>query len=176
MIGAIGYNLWAARRSEYSSAEAIVPFALASPAFDQGGAIPRQYTCDGADQSPPLSWSGVPDGTKSVALIVEDPDAPGRTFTHWVLYNIPPEPTVLGAGIAKTAILPNGARHGRNDFRRGGYGGPCPTRGSEHRYVFRMFALDAFLNVTPGGAPSEVRAATNGHLLAEAELIGTYGR
>jgi len=153
-----------------------MPFTLASPAFGSGGAIPQQYTCDGADRSPPLSWSDLPDGTKSVALIVEDPDAPARTFTHWVLYNIPPEPTVLNAGIAKQAILPSGARHGRNDFRRGGYGGPCPPHGSDHRYVFRLFALDAFLNVTPGGAPSEVRAAANGHLLGEAELIGTYRR
>jgi Raf kinase inhibitor-like YbhB/YbcL family protein len=138
--------------------------------------IPRRYTCDGADQSPPLSWSDIPVGTKSVALIVEDPDALSGTFTHWVLFNIPPEPTELNAGVAKQAILPNGATHGRNDFRRSGYGGPCPPRGPAHRYIFRLSALDVFLKVTPGGAPSEIRAAVNGHLLGEAELIGTYGR
>ena len=153
-----------------------MPFALASPAFSDGGPIPRQYTCDGADQSPPLSWSDLPNGTKSVALIVEDPDASPRSFTHWVLFNIPAELTELSAGVAKQAILPSGARHGRNDFRRGGYGGPCPPRGSAHRYFFHLLALDAFLDVTPGGAPSEIRAAARDHLLGEAELIGTYGR
>jgi Raf kinase inhibitor-like YbhB/YbcL family protein len=153
-----------------------VPFTLASPAFSPGGAIPRQHTCDGADQSPPLSWSNLPDGTKSLALIVEDPDAPNGTFTHWVLFNIPPEPSELNSGVVKQTILPNGARHGRNDFRRGGYGGPCPPRGPAHRYVFRLLALDTPLTVTPGGAPSEIRAAATGHLLGEAELVGTYGR
>ena len=153
-----------------------MPLALISRAFSSGGAIPRQYTCDGADRSPPLSWSNLPDGTKTVALIVEDPDASGRAFTHWVLFNIPPAPTELSAGVAKQAILPSGARHGRNDFRRGGYGGPCPPRGSDHRYVFHLLALDALLDVTPGGAQSEIRAAARDHLLGEAELIGTYGR
>jgi Raf kinase inhibitor-like YbhB/YbcL family protein len=153
-----------------------VPFSLHSPAFPPGGSIPRQYTCDGADQSPPLAWSDLPAGTKSLSLIVEDPDAPRGTFTHWVLFNLPPEPAELPAGVAKQTVLPNGSKHGRNDFRRGGYGGPCPPHGQAHRYFFRLFALDAPLNLTPGGPPSEVREAANGHVLGEAELIGTYGR
>ena len=151
-------------------------FSLHSLAFEMGGAIPRKYTCDGADQSPPLAWSDLPNGTNSLYLVVEDPDAPHGVFTHWVLFNLPPEPAELPAAVAKQTVLTNGACHGRNDFRRGGYGGPCPPHGSTHRYLFRLFALDAPLNLTPGGPPSEVRQAAVGHVLGEAELVGTYGR
>lgn len=151
-------------------------FSLQSSAFQNGGTIPRQYTCDGADQSPPLSWSDQPAGTRSLALVVEDPDAPRGTFVHWVLYNLPPEPPELAAGVPHQAVLPNGARQGRNDFRRVGYGGPCPPRGPAHRYVFRLYALDAPLELTPGATASELRTALQGHGLGEAELIGRYGR
>ena len=151
-------------------------FTLQSSAFANGMAIPRQYTCDGADQSPPLQWSGLPDGTRSLALIVEDPDAPRGTFVHWVLYNVPPEPADIPAGVSRQSILDNGARQGRNDFRRVGYGGPCPPRGPAHRYFFRAYALNAMLDVTPGGTASELRSAMEGHVLGQAELIGTYGR
>jgi Raf kinase inhibitor-like YbhB/YbcL family protein len=153
-----------------------VPFSLHSSAFAAGESIPRKHTCDGADQSPPLEWSELPAGTKSLFLILEDPDAPSGVFTHWVLFNLPPEPAALPAAVAKQAVLANGAMHGRNDFRRGGYGGPCPPHGQTHRYVFRLYALDAPLRLTPGGPPSEVREAANGHILGEAELIGMYGR
>jgi Raf kinase inhibitor-like YbhB/YbcL family protein len=151
-------------------------FALRSPAFQAGAAIPRQHSCDGADQSPGLAWSGAPAGTRSLALIVEDPDAPSGTFVHWVLFNLPPEPAEIPAGVSHQTVLDNGARQGRNDFRRVGYGGPCPPRGPAHRYFFRLYALDAPLDLTPGATASEVRSAARGHTLGEAELMGTYGR
>ncbi|HVC35672.1 MAG TPA: YbhB/YbcL family Raf kinase inhibitor-like protein [Chloroflexota bacterium] len=159
-----------------ATTEANVSFTLRSTAFANGAAIPRQYTCDGADQSPPLEWSELPDGTTSLALIVEDPDAPHGTFMHWVLYNLPPAPPELAAGVPHQAIIANGARQGRNDFRRVGYGGPCPPRGPAHHYHFSMYALNASPDLTPGATASELRAAMVGHTLGEAELIGTYGR
>ena len=159
-----------------ATSEAAMAFTLQSSAFTNGSTIPRQYTCDGADQSPPLRWSDLPDGTRSLALIVEDPDAPRGTFTHWVLYNLPPEPPELTAGVPHQSIIPNGARQGRNDFRRVGYGGPCPPRGPAHRYFFRMYALDSPLDLTPGATASELRSAMESHILGEAQLMGTYGR
>ena len=151
-------------------------FVLQSSAFANGAAIPRRYTCDGADQSPPLEWSRLPNGVKSLALIVEDPDAPRGTFTHWVLFNLPPSPPELPAGVPRQAILDNGARQGRNDFRRAGYGGPCPPSGPPHHYHFSMYALDAPLDLTPGATAAEVRSAMAGHVISHAELIGTYKR
>ncbi len=151
-------------------------FSLSSSSFAPGAAIPRQYTCDGADQSPPLAWDQVPVGTRSLALVVEDPDAPGGTFVHWVLFDLPPDPPRLAAGVSHQTVLPNGARQGRNDFRRVGYGGPCPPRGPAHRYFFRLYALDAPLNLTPGATAVEVRSAMSGHVLGQAELVATYGR
>jgi len=159
-----------------ATTEATMSFSLESPAFANGATISRQYTCDGADQSPPLQWSGLPDGTHSLALIVEDPDAPKGTFVHWVLYDLPPDPPELASGVPRQAILPNGARQGRNDFRRVGYGGPCPPRGPAHHYHFRLYALDITPDLTPGATASELRAATDGHILGQAELIGLYGR
>jgi Raf kinase inhibitor-like YbhB/YbcL family protein len=159
-----------------TSLEAPMAFSLQSSAFAPGAAIPRQNTCDGADQSPPLVWSGTPAGAQSLALIVEDPDAPGGTFIHWVIFNLPPAPSELPAGVSKTTDLTSGARQGRNDFRRVGYGGPCPPRGPAHHYHFLLFALDQLLNVTPGASAAELRAAMQGHVLAQTELIGTYGR
>jgi Raf kinase inhibitor-like YbhB/YbcL family protein len=152
-----------------------MPFAVRSSAFPAGGAIPRQFTCDGADQSPPLAWSDQPAGTKSLALIVEDPDAPGGTFVHWVLFNLPPTPAELAQAVPHVSTLDNGARQGRNDFRRVGYGGPCPPRGSTHRYFIRFFALDAALNLTPGATAYELRAAIQDHTLGKTELMGTFG-
>jgi Raf kinase inhibitor-like YbhB/YbcL family protein len=152
-----------------------MPFAVRSSAFQAGGAIPRQFTCDGADQSPPLVWSDLPDGTKSLALIVEDPDAPGSTFVHWVLFNVPPGPGELAQAVPHLSTLDNGARQGRNDFRRVGYGGPCPPRGSTHHYYFRLFALALPLDLTPGATAYELRAAIQGHTLATAEFMGTFG-
>lgn len=151
-------------------------FVLKSPDFANGATIPRQFTCDGADRSPTLQWSDLPGGTRSLALIVEDPDAPRGTFVHWVLYNLPAEPPEITAGTPRQTELPNGARQGRNDFRRVGYGGPCPPQGSTHRYFFRLYALDAPVGLTPGATASELRSAMQGHVIGQAELMGTYGR
>jgi Raf kinase inhibitor-like YbhB/YbcL family protein len=156
--------------------EVRVAFTLQSPAFAPGSAIPRQYTCDGADRSPPLTWSDLPAGTQSLALVVEDPDAPGGTFTHWVLYHLPPQPDQLPAAVPHLTVLTNGARQGRNDFRRVGYGGPCPPPGPPHHYHFRLYALATAPDLTPGASAPELRRAMAGQQLGETELIGTYGR
>jgi hypothetical protein len=152
-------------------------FSLSSPAFGEGAAIPVEHTCDGADVSPPLAWNDPPAGTKSFALIADDPDAPAGTWVHWVLYNLPAATTQLPARIAKVETLDlGGARQGRNDFRHPGYGGPCPPRGPAHRYFFKLYALDAPLELRPGAPKKDVEAAMQGHTLGLAQLIGTYAR
>lgn len=151
---------------------------LTSPAFPYDGPIPRAHTCDGADQSPPLAWSGVPAAARQLALIVDDPDAPGRTFVHWVLYAMPPKTTGLPAGVPRDGTLtkPVSALQGMNDFRRTGWNGPCPPPGPAHRYVFTLYALDAELKVPPGATKAVLLDATRGHVLEQAQLIGRYGR
>jgi Raf kinase inhibitor-like YbhB/YbcL family protein len=153
-----------------------MPFHLSSSAFAPGETIPKRYTCDGADQSPPLTWSDPPAGTQSLSMIVEDPDAPGGTFVHWVIYRLPPSTTELAAGLPRQAELSDGARQGRNSFRRVGYGGPCPPAGTPHHYHFQLFALDTTPEVTSGASASELRSAMNGHIVGQTELIGLYGR
>lgn len=148
---------------------------LTSTAFSNGGEIPVQHTCEGADTSPPLAWSGVPAGTKSLALIVEDPDAPDpaaprRIFVHWVLYNLPPAATGLAEGAAS---LPPGTRQGRNDQGRAGYGGPCPPIG-RHRYVHRLLALDTVLPDLGEPTKAQLEDAVAGHVIDRAELVGLY--
>ena len=150
---------------------------LTSSAFAQGASIPKRYTCEGEDQSPPLAWSGVPAAALSLALIVDDPDAPDpaaprMTWVHWVLYNLPPETTHLDAGIAPSA-LPSGTLQGRNDWKRTGYGGPCPPIG-RHRYFHRLYALDARLPDLKQPTKDQLLKAMQGHVLAQAELVGTY--
>jgi len=150
---------------------------LKSPAFAHNGAIPRQYTCQGADESPPLEWSGLPAGTKSLALIVDDPDAPDpaapkMTWVHWVLYNIPPAATGLREAV-KPDTLPAGTREGVNDWKRTGYGGPCPPIG-RHRYFHKLYALDAVLPDLKRPNKTGLEQAMKGHILGHAELIGTY--
>jgi Raf kinase inhibitor-like YbhB/YbcL family protein len=150
---------------------------LASSAFVPGGAIPTKHTCDGADISPPLSWSGVPPNTKSLALVVDDPDAPDpkaprMTWVHWILYNLPPDTVTLPEGISR---LPGGTLEGVNDWKRTGYGGPCPPVG-RHRYFHRLFALDAMLPDLRRPTKRGLEAAMKGHVLAQAELVGTYQR
>ena len=147
-----------------------------SSAFSEGGAIPRQYTCDGRDLSPPLSFSGLPPEAKSLALICDDPDAPGKTWVHWVLYNLPPGSKGLPEGVPATKDVPGGGAQGNNDFRKIGYGGPAPPPGKPHRYFFKLHALDSTLNLTEGATKKELLAAMEGHLLAEAALMGTYKR
>jgi hypothetical protein len=151
-------------------------FALVSSAFSEGSAIARQYTCDGADLSPALSWGEAPTGTQSFALIADDPDAPSGTWTHWVLWNIPAQVMVLPEGVHKTEVLENGARQGRNDFKRIGYGGPCPPPGRPHRYFFKLYALDARLDLKAGASRGELEAAMKRHIVSQASLMGTYKR
>ena len=152
-------------------------FVLSSPAFADKGAIPRLYTCEGADLSPPLSWSGAPPRTKSFALIVDDPDAPDprapkMTWVHWVIHGIPAETTSLTEGAAKRG-LPAQAVQGVNDWKRTDYGGPCPPIG-RHRYFHKLYALDANLTGLPRPTKAELLDAMKGHVLAEAQLVGTY--
>lgn len=154
-------------------------FILTSSAFAASGGIPAMYTCDGNDMSPPLSWSGIPSGTNSLALIVDDPDAPNpaapqRTWVHWVLYNLPPDCAGLSEGL-RTGDLPRGTREGRNDWQRAGYGGPCPPIG-RHRYVHKLYALDAMLPDLGHPTKSALEQAMQGHVIAKAELIGLYQR
>jgi Raf kinase inhibitor-like YbhB/YbcL family protein len=150
---------------------------ITSSAFANGGEIPAVYTCDGKDQSPPLSWSGVPATAKSVVLIVDDPDAPDpgapkMTWVHWVLYNLPPSTTGLAASMAESA-LPTGTQEGLNDWKRTGYGGPCPPIG-RHRYFHKLYALDAVLPDLNKPTKAALEKAMQGHILAKAELVGTY--
>lgn len=151
-------------------------FSISSSDFPNGGDIPKKFTCDGADGSPELSWTEPPAGTQSLALIADDPDAPGGTFTHWVLYNLPASVRNLAANVSKVDELPNGARQGRNGFRKIGYGGPCPPPGKPHRYFFKLFALDQKLDLKPGSGKEEVENALQGNTLAKAEIVGKYGR
>ena len=148
---------------------------LTSPAFVEGAAIPRKHTCDGADVSPLLSWSGSPEGTVSFALICDDPDAPGRTWVHWVCYDIPATVTGLPEAVPEHAHLGTGGVQGMTDFGRIGYGGPCPPSGT-HRYFFKLYALDASLGLSSGATKQDLVKAMQGHIRAEAGLMGTYRR
>ena len=154
-----------------------MPLPLTSSAFQQGGPIPRRHTCQGADTSPPLAWTGVPDGTRSLALVVDDPDAPDpaapkRVYVHWVLYDLPPTATTLHEAVTSRQ-LPTGTREGRNDWGRTGYGGPCPPIG-RHRYFFKLYALDAELLDLDTPTKATLEAAMRGHVIEQAELMGTY--
>jgi Raf kinase inhibitor-like YbhB/YbcL family protein len=149
---------------------------LSTTAFSNGSTIPKQYTCDGPDLSPPLAWSGTPAGTQSFALIADDPDAPVGTWVHWVLYNAPGAAHELAEGLKKQDQLPDGTLQGRNDFRKIGYGGPCPPPGKPHRYFFKLYALDTKLNLKPGATKTEVESAMKGHVLGQAEYVGRFGR
>lgn len=153
-------------------------FALTSNAFKNGERIPTRYTCDGPDVSPPLAWSGAPQGTKAFAVICDDPDAPRGTWVHWVLYELPANLTSLPEGVPAQDTLPQlgGAKQGRNDFGRNAYGGPCPPPGKPHRYFFKLYALDAPLGLKPGARKEDVERASRGHVLGEAQLMGVYGR
>ena len=148
---------------------------IKSPAFAHGDSIPPKYTCDGADVSPPLSFAGVPAGAKSLALIADDPDAPAGTWVHWVVWNIPAGAKSLEEGVPAREALPNGARQGINDFRRIGYGGPCPPSGT-HRYFFKLYALDTMLDLPASTTKQDLEKGMQGHTLAQAELMGRYRR
>jgi Raf kinase inhibitor-like YbhB/YbcL family protein len=143
---------------------------IASPAFSHQGMIPSKYTCDGADVNPPLSFTNIPEKSKSLALIVDDPDAPMGTWVHWVAWNIGP-----GTKEIPERSVPKGALQGTNDFRKQGYGGPCPPSGT-HRYFFKLYALDAPLPLQAGATKAQLEQAMKGHIIAQAELVGLYRR
>jgi Raf kinase inhibitor-like YbhB/YbcL family protein len=149
---------------------------LRSPAFAPAGEIPARHACDGADVSPPLRWSDPPAGAKGFALIAEDPDAPGGAWVHWVLYEIPPAARELPEAVAAQDAVAGIGRQGTNDFKRVGYGGPCPPRGPAHRYVFRLYALDGQTGLAPRKVKADVLKAIEGHVLGQAELMGRYQR
>lgn len=149
---------------------------LASSAIQEGGTIPTPYTGDGADASPPLEWTGAPAAVQSYVLICDDPDAPRGTWVHWVLFNIPSESTLLPDGVPATPEIPGGGSHGKNDFKKLGYGGPSPPRGKPHRYYFKLYALDRKLELPAGPSKQQVEKAMEGHVLASAQLMGTFGR
>ncbi len=153
-----------------------VSFAIQTNAFSAGGMIPKKYTCDGSDVSPELTWSGVPAGTQVLALIVDDPDAPAGTWTHWIAWDIPANATRLPEGVPKSETLADGTRQGRNDFKRIGYNGPCPPPGSPHRYFFKLYALGAKIDVSAGASRSDLESAIKGKALGQAEVMGKYGR
>ncbi len=161
---------------EPEATEATMTMEITSSAFTQGSSIPAQYSCDGDDNSPKLSWSGVPEGTQSIAVIMDDPDAPGRTWVHWVIYGISPSDDGLPEGVPTSGTLDGGARQGKNDFGKTGYGGPCPPRGGPHRYFFKLYALDTELTLGPGATKAELLREMSGTILAQGELMGTYTR
>lgn len=146
---------------------------LNSDAFDPGAPIPEAHTCDGPNVSPALHWQDVPEGARSLALICDDPDAPRKVWVHWVLFDLPPETTHLPERVPSSPTLPGGGVQGTNDFPAIGYGGPCPPSGT-HRYVFKLYALDRTLGLAPGATKEQVLQAMRGHVLAAAELVGTY--
>jgi Raf kinase inhibitor-like YbhB/YbcL family protein len=148
---------------------------IRSSAFDNGAFIPEKHTCDSLDISPPIEWSQAPEGTKTFALICDDPDAPMGTWVHWVVYNIPGNINNFSENVPRLEVLENGAKQGKNDFRRIGYGGPCPPGGT-HRYYFKIYALDKELDVDVGITKKELLAAMEGHILALGQLMGRYKR
>ncbi len=152
------------------------PLTVQSSAFQEGADIPKQYTCEGADISPPLSWNEPPQNTKSFALIVDDPDAPVGTWVHWVAWDLPGSARQLPENIAKSAAMPGGGQQGTNDFKKTGYGGPCPPPGKAHRYFFKLYALDSTLNLKPGASKKDLEQAIKGHILAQGQLMGKYQR
>jgi len=150
--------------------------ALTSLAFKEGDLIPKKHTCEGPDLSPQLRWTNAPKGTKSLALIADDPDAPVGTWVHWVIFNLPGETTELPEGVPAQETLPNGARQGLNDFKRVGYGGPCPPPGKPHRYYFKLYAVDVTLDLRSRATKAQVLESIRGHILGEAQLMGRFGR
>ena len=148
---------------------------ISSSAFANGGMIPSQYTCDGANISPPVQWSGLPAAAKTFAIIVDDPDAPAKTWVHWVVYDLPANTTQLTESIGQGKPLGSGGKQGTNDFKKIGYGGPCPPGGT-HRYFFKLYAVDIETSLPPGATKDELLKAIEGHVVAQGELVGKYLR
>jgi Raf kinase inhibitor-like YbhB/YbcL family protein len=149
---------------------------LTSPAFKEGESIPIRHTCDAEDVSPPLAWTNVPPEAKSLGLICDDPDAPMGTWVHWVIYDIAPTSSELPEGVPLGEVTDDGAKQGVNDFRRAGYGGPCPPPGSSHRYFFTLYALDIEPGLPAGASKADLLRVIEGHILAEGQLMGRYQR
>jgi Raf kinase inhibitor-like YbhB/YbcL family protein len=162
--------------NETTKGDSPMSIELTSTAFQKGETIPKQYTGDGVDQSPPLRWSEPPSGTKSLALICDDPDAPRGTWVHWVLFNLPPQTRELEENVPTTATLPSGAKQGKNDFGNIGYGGPAPPKGKAHRYFFKLYALAVAVELPTGANKAQLEDAMKGHFLDEGQLMGTYKR
>ena len=153
--------------------QAATNMKLTSSAFAEGQAIPRQYTCAGINISPPLEWTGIPKSAKTIAIIADDPDAPAGTWVHWVIYNLPADTLGMIENLPPTEEIKGGGLQGKNDFEKIGYGGPCPPSGT-HRYLFKIFALDSELPLKSGATKADVEKAMSGHVLAQAQLMGTY--
>jgi Raf kinase inhibitor-like YbhB/YbcL family protein len=149
---------------------------LSSTAFSDGAAIPKKYSCEGEDVSPPLAWNSLPGGTKSLALILDDPDAPMGTWTHWVLWALPPAPAALPEGVPRDSALSSGLKQGKNSWPKTGYNGPCPPPGKPHRYYFKLYALDIEPALADNTNKAALESAIKDHILAQAQLMGTYGR
>lgn len=154
----------------------VMALEIKSTVFNDGDSMDAKYTCKGVDVSPQLSWSEIPEGTQSFALICDDPDAPFMTWVHWVIYDIPADVTSLSEAVSEDETLPNGAKQGRNDFRKIGYGGPCPPPGGPHRYFFKLYALDTMLNLEPGMTKKALLKAMEGHIIEETQIIGKFKR
>ena len=176
-IGALALSVsWClVDRDTVAAEQPSMSFKLTSKALSDGEPIPALYTCDGRDISPPFVWADSPAGTASFTLISDDPDAPSKTWVHWVVYNIPPSVSELPEGVLPDDELSDGTRHGMTDFGRVGYGGPCPPSGT-HRYFFKLYALDVKLSLAPGATKRQVERAMQGHVLAQSQLMGTYQR
>jgi Raf kinase inhibitor-like YbhB/YbcL family protein len=170
MLGYLGNSL-----DSFSAVKGGRIMQITSAAFVESGMMPAKYSCDGQDVSPPLAWQDVPAGTKSMALIVDDPDAPRGTWVHWVAFNIPPDMMKLDEAVKPEKESKNGMRQGSNDWPRIGYGGPCPPSGT-HRYFFKLYALDTVLELKAEATKVQLLQAMKGHILAEAHLMGTYRR
>jgi Raf kinase inhibitor-like YbhB/YbcL family protein len=164
------------KKTDSSKENQAMNISVTSAAFKEGESIPLKYTCDGDNISPPLRWSNIPEGTRSITIICDDPDAPMGTWVHWVLYDLPPDLAGLEEAHSSMAVLPNGAKNGLNGAKQLGYAGPCPPPGGPHRYFFKIYALDVKLDLKAGADKSGLLKAMGGHVLAEGRLIGTYKR
>jgi hypothetical protein len=154
----------------------IMDISVRSTAFLEGETIPQKYTCDGEDISPPLAWQDVPEGAKSLALIADDPDAPVGTWVHWVLYDLPASEKGLPEGVPVNQMIAGSGAQGSNSSRKNGYSGPCPPGGAPHRYYFKLYVLDVELGLAPGATKADLEKAMQGHILAQGQLMGRYGR
>ena len=176
LMGALLYGFMLISALPAAELKGRAAMQLTSSAFQAGGDIPRKYTCDANDVSPQLSWSDAPAGTRAFALVADDPDAPGGTWVHWVIYDLPADGKELAEGVPATEVLTNGAKQGLNDFRKVGYGGPCPPPGLPHRYFFKLYALDAPTGLKPRATKQQLLNAIKNHTLAEAAIMGRYKR